>query len=169
MNKAQDVIQALEMRKHPEGGHFSEFYRSAGTVRKEALPDNFTCDHVYSTSIYFLLERGEFSAFHTIRQDEIWHFYLGAPVTIHIIQPDGSYEKKLLGNTFSPGMSFQQVVPAGAAFGADIVSSDEYDFALVGCTVAPGFEFDDFTLHKREELLGKYPAHREIIEKLTQN
>jgi hypothetical protein len=167
MNNADEIIKYLDMSKHPEGGYFKETYRSGETIKHQYLPKRFTIDHAFSTAIYFLLKQGDFSALHTIKQEEIWHFYSGTPIDIHMIHPDGDYEPIHLGNDILNGEIPQGIVPAGSVFGATVCDNSKYDYSLVGCTVAPGFEFEDFTLHKKDELLERFPRHRELIESLT--
>ncbi len=117
-----------------------------------------------STSIYFLLSGDEFSALHRINQDEVWHFYDGDGLTVHIIDKAGHYHEKQLGRDLANGESFQHVVEAGDWFGASVPSGGH---ALVGCTVAPGFDFADFEMAKRHTLIDAHPDHREIITRLT--
>ncbi|MFW6364916.1 MAG: cupin domain-containing protein [Spirochaetota bacterium] len=166
MKSAEEIISFLDLMKHPEGGYYREVYRSDEILSKEHLPERFTMDHTLSTSIYFLLSRDTFSAFHTIKQDEIWHFYGGAPLDVHIIHPDGNHMPLRLGSILE-GELPQGTIPAGTVFGAKVCEHPEYDYALVGCAVAPGFEFDDFTLHSRAELLRRFPQHRTLVMSLT--
>ena len=154
MKTAQDWIASLQLIPHPEGGFYRETYRSPVTI---ALP-TFNGARVVSTAIYFLLPAGNVSAFHRIKSDEIWHFYAGQPLTIHLITADGAPADLTVGSD-QP----QAVVPAGCWFGATI----EQGYALVGCTVAPGFDFCDFEMAERSALLGMYPQHRTLIERLT--
>lgn len=154
MKTAQDWIESLRLTKHPEGGYYRETYRSQTTVE---LPV-FAGARAVSTAIYFLLPAGEVSALHRIKSDEVWHFYAGAPLTIHVIAPAGQYSAIALGPA-NP----QAVVPAGCWFGATV----ENEHALVGCTVAPGFDFRDFEMADRSVLLAAYPQHRPVIERLT--
>jgi uncharacterized protein len=163
---AEDYIEKLKLKKHPEGGYFSEVYRSEDNIKKEALPDGFSGERSISTSIYFLLEKEELSHFHRIKSDELWHFYDGASVTIHIIDERGGYEKKILGRDIENDESFQIVAPKNCWFGAEV--NDKTSYSLIGCTVAPGFDFDDFELAKREELLSRYPERAAIITALTE-
>lgn len=148
MRDARHWIQELGLQPHPEGGWFRETYRAAG----------MTNGRNHSTAIYFLLEGGQFSALHRIRSDEVWHFYDGDPLEIH-----------QLGRDVIPlGPDHPQaVVPAGTWFGARL--RDGRGFALVGCTVAPGFDFADFELARRSDLLSQFPAHRDIILSLTRD
>ena len=118
-----------------------------------------------STAIYFLLAGDQFSAFHRIRSDELWHFYAGSGLVVHVIQPGGDYQQLLLGSNANQGEQFQAVVPAGCWFGSSLRQPDTY--ALVGCTVAPGFDFADFEMAKRETLAAQFPQHRNIIARLT--
>ena len=164
-SSAQYWIQKLKLEAHPEGGYFCQTYRSAMTIAREGLPAEFTGARVASTAIYFLLEGKNFSAFHRLRSDEVWHFYAGAPLIMHVIESDAKYFSILLGNDPEAGESFQAVVQAGCWFAAHV--ADWQSWALVGCTVAPGFEYEDFEIDKREELLKRYPNHQAIIERMT--
>lgn len=165
MEPAAYWIDRLGLERHPEGGYFRETYRSDETVDGQALPDRFGGARAFCTAIYFLLEGRDFSAFHRIRSDEIWHFYAGAPLTIHVIAPAGAYSAAVLGRGVETGETFQTVVKAGCWFGALV--SDATSYSLVGCTVAPGFAFEDFELASRHELLARYPQHSVLIERLT--
>jgi len=159
---ADDWIERLRLEKHPEGGWFRETYRSAESLPDVTLP-SFTVTHPLSTAIYFLLRRGEFSALHRLKADEVWHFYTGSPLTLHVIAPDGALSEIALGCT----ASFQTVVPAGHWFGATLEGRSVNAFALVGCTVAPGFAFEDFELAGRADLIARFPQHRALIQRLT--
>ena len=165
MPMGDDWIRTLDLRPHPEGGFFREIYRAEDRIVQAGLPPRYPGDRVLSTSIYFLLLSGRVSRLHRLRSDEIWHFYDGSPVVIHVIGPDGAYDSITLGRDPAAGRVFQAVVRAGWWFGAEVAAPDS--FGLVGCTIAPGFEFDDFELGRREDLLTSYPEHRDIIEKLT--
>jgi len=158
-------IQKLTLEPHPEGGYYRQTYRSEMLLPKEGLPGEFPSARSASTAIYFLLDAANFSAFHRLRSDEVWHFYLGESLVVHVIEPDGHYSQILLGSDPEAGETLQAVVRAGCWFASHL--RDETSFALVGCTVAPGFSFEDFELAKREELVGSHPQHREIIHKLT--
>jgi uncharacterized protein len=158
-------IRTLKLERHPEGGYFRQTYRSAMTIAREGLPAEFAGARAASTAIYFLLEGENFSAFHRLRSDEVWHFYVGAPLVVHAIEPDGKYFAVLLGNNPELGQSFQAVVPLGCWFATHV--ADWKSWALVGCTVAPEFEYEDFEIAKREELVRQFPQHREMIERLT--
>ena len=161
---AEELISRLGLVKHPEGGWYLETYRSEVVIQVKALPDKFAGDRPISTAIYFLLKSGGISALHRIKSDEIWHFYAGEPLTVHVITPQAQYYSMHLGSNISVGESFQCIVPAGCWFGAE-VSGDSFSF--VGCTVAPGFDFADFEMGSRKELIKQFPEHTEIIKRLT--
>jgi uncharacterized protein len=160
-------IDRLQLAPHPEGGYFRQTYSDRTLIAAEALPPGFTGPRPASTAIYFLLEKGNFSAFHRIRSDEVWHFYAGDAIEIIVLKTDGAGEKILLGGKIQDGESFQAVVGAGQWFASRLVEGGS--FALVGCTVAPGFHFDDFVIAARDELIKKYPQHRTLIERLTRS
>jgi predicted cupin superfamily sugar epimerase len=165
MNKeAEIIIKALKLKKHPEGGYFSETYRSNETLEKD-LHERYEGKHSLYTSIYFLLSENDFSAFHILKSDEIWHFYSGTTLDIHIINPDGTLETVSLGKKYESGENFQYLIKAGQYFAAEV--QDKASFALVGCTVSPGFEYSDFELCKKQELIEKFSAHKELIERLS--
>jgi len=159
---AQYYIEHLQLQPHPEGGYYKETYRSAGSIAADYLPENVSGDRSYSTAIYFLLQQGDFSAFHRIKSDECWHFYDGGTLLIHVLHQNGEYSCTRLGKNIHEGEVFQYVVPAGAWFASEPASF----FTLVGCTVAPGFDFADFEMANREALGLQFPMHRELISRL---
>jgi len=165
MVDAKYWIEKLGLTKHIEGGYFRETYRSTETIQKNALPDRFIGDRSFSTAIYFLLKDNEVSQFHRIQQDEVWHFYAGGPIAIHSIDESGTYSETTLGCDFEKNETFQLVLKSRSWFGAHLIERNSY--SLVGCTAAPGFDFADFELADRKELLSLYPEHQEIIKKLT--
>lgn len=156
-------IEHLELKSHPEGGWYKEVYRSEEEIPVNGLPVRYKGSRSFSTSIYYLLEKGQISALHRIQSDEQWHFYAGSPLSVFIIHPNGILENLVIGSNPEKGEVFQGVVKAGCWFGSMV----EEGYALVGCTVSPGFDFADFELGKREELLHQYPQHKEIILRLT--
>lgn len=164
-NSLEDLITRLDLKPHPEGGYFKETYRSDGEISKDQLGKAFTGKRNYSTCIYFLLTSENFSAFHKINQDEIWHFYDGAPIQLHIISKNGSYSKHSIGNDIKNGELPQYIVEAGDWFAAEV--EDENSFTFLGCTVAPGFDFEDFELASQDQLMRQFPNHSEIIKRLT--
>jgi predicted cupin superfamily sugar epimerase len=163
--RAEELISLLGLTQHPEGGWFRETYRAAETLPAAALPDRFGGDRSFSTAIYFLLAKGDTSAFHRIKSDELWHFHAGTTLTIHIFSPAGEYHSCRLGSELAAGDSFQVIVPARCWFGAEVTGAGE--FTLTGCTVAPGFDFADFEMAERQSLLAQFPAHGELIRRLT--
>jgi uncharacterized protein len=162
---AQYWIDRLRLIPHPEGGYYRVTYQSSLTIVQDALPGVFHGDRSASTAIYFLLAELDFSAFHRIASDELWHFYAGSGLIVYVIDPDANYSELQLGNDFEAGEVFQEVVRAGCWFASRL--KDPAGFALVGCTVAPGFDFADFEMAKRSELTAAYPKHRKLIEELT--
>jgi uncharacterized protein len=162
---AQDWANHLQLLPHPEGGFYKEIYRSTEVIKKEHLPERFAGDRAFATSIYYLLEQGDFSAFHRIKQDEIWHHYDGGGLEVHIIKPNGEYLVKKVGKNILNGEEPQVVIDAGDIFGSRPVEGTA--FALLGCGVAPGFDFADFELNDRDWLLEQYPQHGVIILQLT--
>ena len=159
------LIKTLNLQRHPEGGWFSEVYRSKETVHAGALHQRYGGPRCVSTSIYFLLAGTEFSAFHRLQSDEVWHFYAGSRAVIATIDEKGKREDFILGTDLAAGEQFQAVVPAGRWFGSYVPDADS--FALCGCTVAPGFDFADFELAQRMHLLDVFPQHADIIHRLT--
>jgi len=160
---ASTIIKNLDLTAHPEGGYYRETYRSSGIIPAGAL-HSFIGDRYYSTAIYYFLERGDFSAFHRIRSDEGWHFYTGGSLLVHQISPEGQYLCTHLGSNLEAGEQFQHVVPAGHWFASE--PSPRADYALVGCTVAPGFDFADFEMARKEDLQKLFPQHSAIISRL---
>jgi hypothetical protein len=130
---AADVIRLLDLKPHPEGGHYRE------TFRDDRLAES---TRSFSTAIYFLLARGERAHWHRIDTAEVWHFYAGAPLTLEIARDRAPPERVQLGPDLTTGERPQAVVPAGAWQAAESLG----DWTLVGCTVAPGFEFTGFEL-----------------------
>lgn len=158
-------IDALGLAPHPEGGYFRETYRSPVMIAATALPAGFGGSRPASTAICFLLKGSQHSALHRLRADEVWHHYQGSSLTLHQIQPDGTAIEVRLARPGTAGAAFQHVVPAGCWFGATV--DDPRSYALVGCTVAPGFTPDDFELGEPGVLIAKYPQHEQLIRRLA--
>ncbi len=154
--EAQRLIADLGLSAHPEGGWYRETYRSP-----ERVTTSRGVTRSATTSIYFLLTSGAFSAFHKLASDETWHFYRGVPVTIEIIAPSGTHERRTIGS----GDALQTTVAGGAYFASHVDGPDGY--ALVGCDVAPGFEFADFQLTTRSMLTAAYPQFGPLIGRYT--
>lgn len=167
---AEEYIKMLNLNKHIEGGCFVDFYKSSTKVipvSRENLKDSELVHRSAASSIYFLLEKQDFSAWHCLKSDEIWHYYDGlSPVDIHVIDSKGCLKTHVLGHPERvEGASFQVVIQAGNWFAAEV--RDKMTFALVGCTVSPGFEYKDFELADRKKMISKYPQHQNIIRKWT--
>ncbi len=158
-------IHALGLMPHPEGGFFRETYRSTEALSQAALPARYQGERSVSTAIYYLLRPGDRSRLHRLRADELWHLYDGGPLTLHVLHPDGHYEPRVLGRDLGKAEGLQQLVPHGAWFGAEATEG----FALVGCTVAPGFAYEDFELGARVALLAQFPQHHDLVLRLTSN
>lgn len=165
MKNAAYYIEKLRLSTHIEGGAFRETYRSEMTIGQEHLSAAFRGNRNASTAIYFLLKEGQFSALHRIASDELWHFYEGHTLHIYEIRPEGKLMKHVLGKDLEKGESFQCVVKAGSWFGSRCEVPG--GFSLVGCTVAPGFDFEDFVLADRQTLSEEFPQYRELIVELT--
>ena len=169
MARADELIRTLELEPHVEGGYFRELLRSEETV-PGTLPDRYSGSRCYYTNIYFMLRSSDISHLHRLTSDEIWHFLEGSPTCVVIINPDGALQTVRLGADTAAGEVFTVLMPRGSWFGAFLptpaaLSEDAY--SLISCTVSPGFEYDDFELASRDALLAQYPAHKEIICKLT--
>lgn len=155
----QTLISALDLQPHPEGGHYREVFRSQQTV---VFNDVNRCA---GTSIYYLLAEGAFSAWHRIDADETWYFHAGSTLALHVLQPNGELVTYRLGNPLThEGTVFQAEVPAGHWFAAELIEPD--DFALVGCAVAPGFEFSGFELADETILADAILRHGKAVERL---
>jgi uncharacterized protein len=156
--KTQNYINKLKLIDHPEGGFYREVYRS-----EMVLKNVNGQERNISTSIYYLLSDGAFSAFHRIKSDESWHYYDGEGFLEILVLDDGKLEILRLGLDISTGERPQQMVPAGKWFAARLNNPD--GFVLAGCTVAPGFDFQDFEMARKQDLLRAYPEHKELIAK----
>jgi len=156
------LISRLALLPHPEGGHFRETYRSEQRVTRDGEASTRSA----ATAIYYLLRGNERSTWHRIKSDEMWHFYDGAPLHVHVLMPAGEPLLLRLGNPMQhEGAQFQAMVPAGAWFAAQCASPDSH--SLVGCTVAPGFEFAEFEIAQTDSLLQQWPQHAALIERLA--
>lgn len=163
---AKYLIERLGLVPHPEeGGFFVETWRSERQVAAEALGGVYAGPRSVGTAIYYLLTPDTCSALHRLKSDEVFHFYLGDPVEMLHLHPDGSHARVVLGTDLDAGMAPQVVVPAGVWQGARLV--DGGTVALLGCTVAPGFDYADYDHGRRADLLQGWPAARAMIERLT--
>lgn len=161
---ADDVIRLLKLAPHPEGGHFAEVFRSALPVQSESHPS----ERAASTAIYFLLKAGEFSALHRVRSDEVWHHYGGDPLDLHALD-EAEHRLIRLGGDLAQGERPSAVIPANVWQAARVTeaSGSAHGFSLCGCTVAPGFDFADFEMPSREQLLTRLPQHDAWVRALT--
>ncbi len=158
-------IGELGLQPHREGGYFRENYRAKEVIPKESLPERYDGDRHFSSSIYFLLQEYDFSAFHKLKSDEIWHFYAGAPLNIYLFDSQGELQTITLGNNIAKGEIAQVLIPYGHWFAAELTRKDSY--CLAGCTASPAFEYDDFEMGDKKQLTRLYPGYARFIEKLT--
>ena len=168
MTSWKDLVTALDLKPHPEGGFYKESYRAEGMIPASALKRTRHKDaRQFSTAIYYLLPAGTRSKLHRLASDELFHFYLGGPMTLLLLGPKGQVEFVRLGPDLAAGMKVQQVVRAGWWFGG--FCEDGSPYSLVGCTVAPGFDFADFELGDEQALLARYPAAADAIGRLSRD
>lgn len=155
MMDAEYYIKQLGLEPHPEGGYFKSTFASEESVSSRKL----------YTSIYFLLGADDVSHFHRLKSDELWYFHGGSSLLVHVIDEDGNYVEHKVGLDIENGETPQVLVPKNSIFGSSVMENGS--FSLVGCMVAPGFEYEDFELFTQSELLDKYPQHEQIIRKLA--
>lgn len=165
MNATADFwIEKLQLHAHPEGGYFREVYRSNETISADFLSNRYDSERCMATSIYFLLKSEQISAFHRLKSDEIWHFYSGSSITVYIIDKGGKLTENILGCDILKNETLQLVIPHGCWFAAKVNLPETY--SLVGCMVAPGFDFNDFELAEKSALTECFHQHLELIEKM---
>lgn len=158
MYTADYFIEKLEMIAHPEGGFYKESFKSETTYSQNSDP------RALWTSIYFLLRTGEISHLHRLKSDEMWYYHAGEALSIYMISPEGELIIEQLGLNIQNGEKPQVLVPKGYIFGS---AMNQNGFSLVGCMVSPGFDFKDFELFNKEDLLKQYPTHEDVINKLA--
>ncbi len=161
----KELIYSLKLLPHPEGGYYREVHRSSEKIKKAHLPERFSGDRNFATSIYYLLPGDTFSSFHRIRSDETWHFYKGSTLSIYIIDFNGFHLVEKLGLDIKAGEKPQITVNAGCWFAAK--TDDEDSYTLTGCTVSPGFDFEDMEFGVREKMINEFPEQSELIKMLT--
>lgn len=161
MSEAKAWIRRLKLDPHIEGGHFRRTYTNPHLAAATGASGIRPC----SSAIIFLLQSHEKNLLHCLKSDEMWHFYHGSPLTLHLFKPSGEYSALHLGIIQKPGYSPQALIPAGCWFAAAVDKSNS--FTLVGCTIAPGFDFEDFQLANRADLLSLFPEQAKIIEQHT--
>lgn len=161
----QYYISKLGLEPHPEGGYFKRTFESQEQITDQELTVDFEGKRMLYTSIYFLLTSNDVSHFHRLQSDELWYYHAGSPLSVHMIDENGEYTEYKLGLDLENGEVPQVLVPKNTIFGSSV--QDRETFSLVGCMVSPGFEYQDFELFTQEELLLKYPEHKEIIVKIA--
>ncbi len=164
---AEHWINKLDLKKHPEGGYYRETYRSKDIIKNDGLTSRNIESRNSCTAIYYLLSGQEFSAFHRLKSDEIFHFYSGSSLRVHVINKNGEYNLINLGQNSVKNDTFQLIINQGDWFASEV--SEPNSYSLIGCTVSPGFDFHDFELGSRDKLIKLYPNHRDIITKMTYN
>ncbi len=162
---AKEIAERLGLKSHPEGGYFKEVYRSDENIPSSALPARYGEKKSFCTAIYYLITSDGFSAMHRLKSDEVLHFYMGGPARVFMLFPDGRAKQTVLGSDLSAGARPQIVLPGGVWFGIRVIEPNEY--TLTGTTVAPGFDFTDFELGDRRDLLTHYPEHSRSIRLFT--
>ncbi|MCA5014072.1 MULTISPECIES: cupin domain-containing protein [unclassified Enterococcus] len=161
MKKDQQYwIEQLQLEPHSEGGYFKQVLSS-----DQSLQTSEKVVRPYYTSIYFLLTSENPSHFHRLKSDEVWYYHAGSPLSIHLLYPDGHYEIIRLGNDLEAGEVLQAVVPKNVIFGSTV--DTDQAFALVSCMVSPGFDYQDFELFTKKQLLSSYPEHEKVIDRLA--
>ena len=155
MNSIEEIVDFYGLLPHPEGGFYAETYRSSLTI------DTPRGKRAASTAIMFLITKDSISHFHRLTADEGWHFYAGDPLKLLQLTPEGELSEIIIGTNIKEGQRLQHIVPAGDWF----ASTSFGEYSLVGCTVAPGFDFEDFEMANKKDLISKYPRHSEVLEK----
>ncbi len=166
MATAEEIIALLKLQPHPrEGGFFRETYRADEQLSSSGLAGRYSGDRSVSTAIYYLLTPNTFSAIHRLKSDEVFHFYLGDPVQMLQLHPDGQGKTFIIGNDVMAGQQPQVLAPRGVWQGSCLQPGGSV--TLLGCTVAPGFDFDDYEHGDRDMLVKQYPDFSELITRLT--
>jgi predicted cupin superfamily sugar epimerase len=166
MPSAEEIIEFLQLQPHPkEGGFFRETYRATESISQACLPNRYPQKRSHSTAIYYLLTPNTFSALHRLASDEVFHFYLGDPVRMLQLIPEGQGRTTVLGPDLLAGQQIQVVVPRGVWQGSMLEPGGR--FALLGCTVAPGFDYVDYESAQRGKMIEEFPQFADIITQLT--
>jgi predicted cupin superfamily sugar epimerase len=165
MVTAGELIDRLGLGPHREGGFFAESYRAPERLAVNALPPRYSGARALSTAIYYLITPESFSRLHRLRSDELFHFYLGDPVEFLLLPSEGEASTVTMGPDVLAGQTLQLAVRRGTWQGARLLPGGR--FALLGTTMAPGFDFDDFEEGRREELVRAFPAFKRRIEELS--
>lgn len=167
MKSAGYWIEELQLEPHPEGGYFKETYESTESFHSSALPDRYSSSRPFATSIIFLITSENFSAFHQLKSDEVWHFYDGSTLSLYTINTQGELSTYKLGRNIREGEQLQVIMPHSQWFAGEVAAPNSH--ALVGCSVSPGFDYDDFILGEKENLCKAFPQHKTIISRLTRS
>ena len=162
-----EIVKLLKLIPHPEGGYYREVYRSGEILNRKALPSRYKGDRPLSTSIYYMLIGEQISHFHRLKSDEIWHFNTGTTIILHLLDEKSGYQKINLGNNLHLNERPQCIIKQGIYFSAEL--TDKNSFALIGCTVAPGFDFDDFEFANVESLIKLFPDLTDLIKRLSKH
>lgn len=165
MLNAEDIIKLLDLKPHPEGGYYKEIYRSDEIIQQESLPSRYSGPRCFGTGIYYLLTPGDISMMHRVKSDETFHFYMGDPVELLKLYPDGSGEIIEIGPDLEKGMTLCATIEKNVWQGQRLKKGGR--FVLFGTTVNPGFEFSDFEVGDRDRLQREYPVFSERIGALT--
>jgi uncharacterized protein len=162
---ADYYISKLRLEAHVEGGYFREIYRNKYSISDKTFSYQFEGERSLSTTIHYLLKSGQVSKFHKLKFDELWFFHVGSPLIIYMINENGGLESIKLGLDIEKREFPQIIIPANTIFGAEVI--DKNSFSLVSCLVSPGFDYREFEMFKANELIEKYPKHKDIIAKLN--
>lgn len=158
-----DLIEKLELESHPEGGYYRRTYESDQPVSDDPFPHDTNGNHSIGSAVIYLLPGNDVSHFHRLQSDEMWHYYWGSPLKLHVLDSTNGHTVQRLGPNLEQGDRPQQLIESGTWFGATTAG----DFTLAGCTVWPEFRFGNFEMADRSRLIEQFPNHREIIEQLT--
>lgn len=167
MVTAEEIIAKFNLVAHPkEGGYFTETYRSVEKFDEEKLPCRYESERNVSTAIYYLLTEHSISLMHRLKSDEVFHFYLGDEMEMLHLFEDGTSQTVRFGDDIKSGALPQVVVPRNVWQGARLKPGGR--FALIGCTVAPGFDYQDYEHGQRGDLIQRFPKQKDLIEALTE-
>lgn len=164
MKDANFWIEKLGMIPHPEGGYYFSSFKSEQTMFRHDIAGVSSSERKMWSSIYLLLTEDDYLAFHRVRSEEVWYYHQGSPVKIHMISPEGELFTEVLGINIEDGEKLQVRIPRNFIMAAERV---EEAFSMFGIMVSPGFDFDDIKLYDRDELIGLFPMHKELIERLS--
>jgi predicted cupin superfamily sugar epimerase len=163
---ADEIKKLFQLEPHPrEGGYFVQTWRSEEIIPHAQLPERYSGPRNAGSAIYYLLEPGTFSEIHRLASDEVFHFYYGDPVEMLQLAPDGTGRTLILSNKLAPGTTPQLIAPKGVWQGSHLLPGGQV--ALLGCTVSPGFEYQDYETLDRQALVRLYPDFVELITSLT--